>query len=270
MVDETKAFLNAQLSQGGAHAEGRDPVDAVVRLRARWRRSTASPRRRRRRPGRRWIRRSGSGIFTQPARDRLALGPDDDPPRQARRVLHAQGDVHAARRSRRAGVDTSDPAHRRRTERQRIESVTPRPASAAACHAFINPFGFMQENFDAIGRWRTTDNGLPDRRRASRSTSSTRGRSRASIAGRRAQAASPARCASSSASSRQLFRFYTGRDETAATIRCCARCSSSSPTTTSRTSSSCCARWRRSTELLAARGGAMRAQAQGQDSPGAI
>ena len=32
MVDETKAFLNAQLSQGGAHAQGRHPVDAVVRL----------------------------------------------------------------------------------------------------------------------------------------------------------------------------------------------------------------------------------------------
>ena len=29
------------------------------------------------------------------------------------------------------------------------------------CHDVINPFGFMQENFDAIGRWRTLDEGQP-------------------------------------------------------------------------------------------------------------
>ncbi len=31
----------------------------------------------------------------------------------------------------------------------------------AACHAKIDPLGFSLENFDAIGRWRTTDAGLP-------------------------------------------------------------------------------------------------------------
>ncbi len=31
----------------------------------------------------------------------------------------------------------------------------------AVCHDRIDPIGFGLENFDAIGRWRTTDNGLP-------------------------------------------------------------------------------------------------------------
>src|SRR6185295_15282696 len=29
------------------------------------------------------------------------------------------------------------------------------------CHSMINPFGFMQENYDAIGRYRTRDNNQP-------------------------------------------------------------------------------------------------------------
>jgi hypothetical protein len=29
------------------------------------------------------------------------------------------------------------------------------------CHTTINPLGFSLENFDAIGRWRTQDNGKP-------------------------------------------------------------------------------------------------------------
>jgi hypothetical protein len=31
----------------------------------------------------------------------------------------------------------------------------------ASCHSIFDPIGFALENFDAIGRWRTTDNGLP-------------------------------------------------------------------------------------------------------------
>jgi hypothetical protein len=57
-------------------------------------------------------------------------------------------------------VDTTVPVTPGATERQKIEQMT-LPAKCAGCHAYINPFGFMQENFDAIGRWRTTDQGLP-------------------------------------------------------------------------------------------------------------
>jgi hypothetical protein len=31
----------------------------------------------------------------------------------------------------------------------------------AACHALLDPMGFALENYDAIGRWRTTDAGQP-------------------------------------------------------------------------------------------------------------
>jgi hypothetical protein len=34
-------------------------------------------------------------------------------------------------------------------------------ASCAACHAFTDQQGYALENFDAIGRWRTIDNGAP-------------------------------------------------------------------------------------------------------------
>src|SRR5579863_3575496 len=34
-------------------------------------------------------------------------------------------------------------------------------AACATCHAAIDPLGFVLENFDAIGRWRTTDAGIP-------------------------------------------------------------------------------------------------------------
>ena len=34
-------------------------------------------------------------------------------------------------------------------------------AACAGCHAAIDPLGFVLENFDAIGRWRTTDAGAP-------------------------------------------------------------------------------------------------------------
>ncbi len=37
----------------------------------------------------------------------------------------------------------------------------------ASCHKIMDPIGFSLENFDAIGQWRTTDDGSPiDTRRA--------------------------------------------------------------------------------------------------------
>jgi hypothetical protein len=34
-------------------------------------------------------------------------------------------------------------------------------ASCASCHVIFDPYGLALENFDAIGRWRTTDGGAP-------------------------------------------------------------------------------------------------------------
>jgi hypothetical protein len=58
------------------------------------------------------------------------------------------------------GVNTTLPEVENTTERKRVESATA-SATCQGCHAMINPFGFMQENYDAIGRWRTRDEGLP-------------------------------------------------------------------------------------------------------------
>jgi hypothetical protein len=58
------------------------------------------------------------------------------------------------------GVNTTLPVTAGASERQRVEQATS-SAQCQGCHAVINPFGFMQENYDAIGRWRTTDQGQP-------------------------------------------------------------------------------------------------------------
>ncbi|HTN85627.1 MAG TPA: DUF1592 domain-containing protein [Sorangium sp.] len=52
------------------------------------------------------------------------------------------------------------PADRPLTKRQRLENHRTAPA-CAACHAYMDPLGLPLETFDAIGRYRTTDHGLP-------------------------------------------------------------------------------------------------------------
>lgn len=48
------------------------------------------------------------------------------------------------------------------TNRERVNSITGPGTCGAGCHAtMINPIGFSLENYDAIGRWRTEDNGFP-------------------------------------------------------------------------------------------------------------
>jgi Protein of unknown function (DUF1592)/Protein of unknown function (DUF1588)/Protein of unknown function (DUF1595)/Protein of unknown function (DUF1585)/Protein of unknown function (DUF1587) len=48
-----------------------------------------------------------------------------------------------------------------RTNRDRVTAITS-PAACAACHhTVINPAGFAFEHYDALGRYRTTDNGEP-------------------------------------------------------------------------------------------------------------
>lgn len=48
------------------------------------------------------------------------------------------------------------------TMRERITAHTGKNTCGAGCHGtMINPAGFAFENFDALGKWRTTDNGKP-------------------------------------------------------------------------------------------------------------
>jgi hypothetical protein len=54
------------------------------------------------------------------------------------------------------GIDTTLPMTAGASERQKIEAKTANQP-CIGCHAYINPFGFMQESFDAIGRFRTKD-----------------------------------------------------------------------------------------------------------------
>lgn len=50
--------------------------------------------------------------------------------------------------------------HPNLTTRQRVMLQT-QPAACASCHNMINPLGFTLEKFDAIGRFRTAENGRP-------------------------------------------------------------------------------------------------------------
>jgi hypothetical protein len=61
------------------------------------------------------------------------------------------------------GVNTSvvdQPTNVPMTRRQKLEAHMTSPG-CAACHQYMDPLGFPLENFDAIGKYRTTDNGLP-------------------------------------------------------------------------------------------------------------
>ncbi|HKO51249.1 MAG TPA: DUF1588 domain-containing protein [Polyangiaceae bacterium] len=111
-----------------------------------------------------------------------------------------------------AGIDTSLPVTGGSSERQRVESGTSR-ASCAGCHRYINPFGFMLENYDPIGRYRTSDQGEAIDPSISVDF----------IDGAPFQASTPIEALKGFTRSkqfqqcfaRQLFRFYLGRDETA-------------------------------------------------------
>jgi hypothetical protein len=50
--------------------------------------------------------------------------------------------------------------HPKLTTRQRVAMQT-KPAACASCHDLINPLGFSLEKFDAIGRLRNVENGVP-------------------------------------------------------------------------------------------------------------
>ena len=48
-----------------------------------------------------------------------------------------------------------------RTLRSKLEELHLHNATCAGCHVRMDPLGFAFENFDAVGAYRTTDNGLP-------------------------------------------------------------------------------------------------------------
>jgi hypothetical protein len=149
------------------------------------------------------------GIFTQPAVIASHSGPTTT--RLVKRgVFFTRKVMCLPLGSPPPDVNTTVPADVEGTERERIENVT-QPARCAACHAFINPFGFMQENFDAIGRYRTEDAGKPidpnisvgflDEGQLTTTTAvdALRGLTRS--------------LRFQQCFTRQLFRFYLGRDE---------------------------------------------------------
>ena len=109
------------------------------------------------------------------------------------------------------GVDTSLPATPGATERQKIEGKTAMQP-CIGCHAYINPFGFMQESFDAIGRFRTKDSdGLAvDPSASVEFLDEGPVHTQSSVEALRAftDSARFKQCFA-----RQMFRYYFGRDE---------------------------------------------------------
>ncbi|MBL9105045.1 MAG: DUF1592 domain-containing protein [Myxococcales bacterium] len=57
-------------------------------------------------------------------------------------------------------TDLDDEMGEAKTTREKMELHRKDP-TCAGCHAFIDPPGFLFENFDPIGAWRTLDNGYP-------------------------------------------------------------------------------------------------------------
>ena len=57
-------------------------------------------------------------------------------------------------------IEENTPGQQPRSLRARLEQHRANPV-CASCHAKMDPIGFALEPFDAVGRWRTTDAGLP-------------------------------------------------------------------------------------------------------------
>ena len=95
------------------------------------------------------------GVFTHPAFIASHSGPDST--RLVKRgVFFVRKALCVEMQPPPAGIDTNIPAAPNVTERERIEVATS-AAECTGCHTFINPFGFMLERYDALGRYRTRD-----------------------------------------------------------------------------------------------------------------
>jgi hypothetical protein len=210
MVDEAKAFLSAQLSKAAPTLKDvtqstqsfvTDALASIYGVKAGGASTPTAldPKQR-------------LGIFTLPGVITSHSGPDTT--RLVKRgVFFTRKVMCMPLGNPPQGTNTTIPTDATGTERQKVESVT-KTGTCAGCHVAINPFGFMQENFDPLGRWRTLDNGLPvdpsisvDFLDEGPFTAST-----------------PVDALKGFTNSmrfkqcfvRQMFRFYTGRDETAA------------------------------------------------------
>ena len=60
-------------------------------------------------------------------------------------------------------LDDSSEAGRPVSVREQLERHRRNPA-CATCHVRMDPLGFSLENFDGVGKWRTADSGVADRR----------------------------------------------------------------------------------------------------------
>ena len=207
MIDEAKAFLNAQLSKSApvlkdvTQSTQSFVSDALASLygvaKPGTTKLTALD------PGQRL------GIFTLPAVIASHSGPDTT--RLVKRGVFFTRKVMCMPLGQPpAGVNTAIPADAKGTERQKVESVT-QAGTCVGCHAVINPFGFMQENYDPLGRWRTTDNGFPiDAKIAVNFLDEGALATDNPVDALKGFTGS---LRFKQCFARQLFRFYTGRDE---------------------------------------------------------
>ncbi|HET9958589.1 MAG TPA: DUF1588 domain-containing protein [Polyangiaceae bacterium] len=151
------------------------------------------------------------GIFTQPAVLASHSGPTTS--RLVKRgVFFVRKIMCMPLGSPPPNVDISISPSAGKTERERIENGTAK-APCNGCHGVINPFGFMQENFDAIGRWRTSDEGVPiDPHIEVNFLDEGPFTANTPVEALRTFTRS---WRFQQCFARQLFRFYSGRDETA-------------------------------------------------------
>jgi hypothetical protein len=150
------------------------------------------------------------GIFTMPAFLASHSGPVDS------RLLHRG--VHFTRKVMCVSLGAPPPnaplavpEMEGATARESVEAITT-GGTCAGCHNYINPFGFALESFDALGRYRTVDeNGLPIDPSIDHAFLGSSGvHTDTAVEALQAFTSSPRfqQCFT-----RQMFRFYVGRDE---------------------------------------------------------
>ncbi|MCA9704965.1 MAG: DUF1592 domain-containing protein [Myxococcales bacterium] len=102
------------------------------------------------------------------------------------------------------------------TTREQFEAHRDNPV-CAACHELFDPIGFGFENYDAVGRWRTTENGFPIDASGELTLIDASGAfdGVAELGGKLAGSEDVAECVT-----RQWFRFAYGRTESAQLDAC--------------------------------------------------
>lgn len=110
-------------------------------------------------------------------------------------------------------IPPQEQGDRARTTRQRVEELHVTSATCKACHASIDPLGFAFEHYDALGQYRTQDNGLPVDSSGVLSNSADVPLAFADaveLSAQLAESVAVTQCAA-----RNMFRFSLGRTETA-------------------------------------------------------